>query len=279
VDDGVAWRTRFFYPDVDFENQIELYVHGQAYRSFVSATGHDHSVSVSDSTVSADNSDFNTIEETGDAFTFQNLSGGGGFQEVTSFTPSGHTTMVFADLFYAPDDANSGTHFVRLRNKDTGTVFGGDRVAFSSSSGGTFFGIIPEDCRNDTIAWEIDPRSNDLGFTVGSRYAAAGRHIHTVSISDTSTSSSTVGFDPGANIWDGIDQSPALYPDGLSVFVNGTDQGVSLGDGTGPIEEIVDLSGALTPGDWNTIELTQSTPCVAQALLAIDAYRQIGKAP
>lgn len=79
--------------------------------------------------------------------------------------------------------------------------------------------------------------------------------------------------DPGLIDFDGIDASPAHYPDNVDVAVNGTSQGTSLGDGTGEFEATVDVGGALSAG-WNTIRLSSDTLGHLDATFSADLFRQ-----
>jgi hypothetical protein len=65
------------------------------------------------------------------------------------------------------------------------------------------------------------------------------------------------------------------YASNCDVLVNGTSVGTSFGDGTGQFEEQVDISGLLSPGQVNTIEITSDTLGHIMAHLDIDVYRQI----
>lgn len=114
----------------------------------------------------------NATVETSSNYTVVGFSGGDGWQTAASFTPTQPTTQVTADLYLTPLEENSGAHFVRLRNQATDTTFGGDRVAFGSSTEGTHFGTIPENCEGDTVVWEIDPRSTSKQFLIGARWQA-----------------------------------------------------------------------------------------------------------
>jgi hypothetical protein len=65
------------------------------------------------------------------------------------------------------------------------------------------------------------------------------------------------------------------YASNCDVLVNGTSVGTSFGDGNGQFEEQVDISGLLSPGQVNTIEITSDTLGHIMAHLDIDVYRQI----
>jgi len=65
------------------------------------------------------------------------------------------------------------------------------------------------------------------------------------------------------------------YPGNCDVTVNGQAVGVSLGDGTGPFEQEVDLAGMLNPGQVNTVRISSDSLGHLQSHLDIDVYRQI----
>ena len=65
------------------------------------------------------------------------------------------------------------------------------------------------------------------------------------------------------------------YPKNCDILIDGTPLDVSLGDGTGSFEEVVDIRGELAPGQDYTIEVTSETEGHIQAFLEGDVYRQI----
>ena len=271
VEAGEPLELEFYYPEIAFENLVELNVNGLAYRYYVSPNEHDHTVSISDFTISNNNSDFETIEESGDSFKSVSVTGGGGWQDVMTFTPSVNTTSVISQGFFAGVSGNSGTYFIRLINKNTGTQFGRDRIAFDPGEESIFYnGEIPEDCNGDTVAWQIDPRSTDKDFTVASEFAAIGQHTHTLSISDTATSSTTAGVSVGV-------ETTTQTPSNADVVVNGTTVANNIGSGV--FDQQIDLKGELTQGAYNTVEVTTDSPGRFFGAIDIDAYKQIGKRP
>lgn len=81
------------------------------------------------------------------------------------------------------------------------------------------------------------------------------------------------GVAPGLIDFDGSDATPASYPSNVDVIVNGTSQGVSLGDGSGEFTEQVDVGGALSSG-WNTIALSSDSMGHLDATFSADLFRQ-----
>lgn len=268
IDTGVPYEFSVRLPnDIVNELTAELEIQSLPYRTYVSANTHDHEVSISAFSSSESNSDFETIQQRADAFTTVGLSANGGFQTIDSFTPNDNTSFVFSSLFVNPEinDA-TGTYFVRLINTDTGTQYGGDRPSFAAQGSPNLNGIIPEDCVNDTVAWQIDPRNSDYQFTIGAFWAAAGRHTHTVSISDTTTSDSAVGFQNGVNEFGGT------LPSNVGVEVNSSQ--VATNVGSGQFNEVVDIGGELSPG-FNLVRVTSDSLGHMRATAFVDVFRQI----
>lgn len=65
------------------------------------------------------------------------------------------------------------------------------------------------------------------------------------------------------------------YPENLDVRVNGSSLGLSVGDGNTPFQETVDLSGELTVGAINTVDLTSDRQARTYAVLDADLYRRM----
>lgn len=83
----------------------------------------------------------------------------------------------------------------------------------------------------------------------------------------SSTTDDVSGVDPGI-----VEISE--YPENCTVSIDGTEVANSIGSG-GQFEETIDLAGELTPGQWNTIEISSETLGHIMATLDIDVYRQI----
>lgn len=109
------------------------------------------------------------------------------------------------------------------------------------------------------------------------------QHIYKVSTNITSFEEDTVTSDSGggttettdtaAGVSPGIEET-ADVPGGCDVLVNGTT--VATDVGTGTFETTVDISGELTRGAWNMIEVTSDSLGHVQATISIDGYKQIG---
>lgn len=203
---------------------------------------------------------------------------------------------------------------VRAKDSISATYYPTSDGVVLSGSGGSPGGatlFVPEDVGSVELQYKAGwPASDPLG-NIGSQLMAVGDHEHDFSEAVTSDSGgSTVltngveetgGFvetsteelsvseafasnnasgphehpaDPGI-IESFGDSGDVFYPDDVDVLVNGSSQGVSLGDGASEFQEQVDLAGELLQGSWNTIEIESSQLGHIQAALDIDVYRQI----
>lgn len=289
----------FDYPNIDFEHEVTLWVKSVPYRSFVSAAGHSHSVTVSDSAVSQNNSDYNQPVSDGSG-TSEGSVATESRENITSTTVStgGSTTNAInvdtdiSELYAAAavyikweQEATIGNNCSIYLEDESGTKYSTNGYVYTTPiSGGleqwvSFVGIVPRNTKGENIRMYLE---NSIGenietYLAHTQWFASGKHTHDVSISDSAVSTSAVGFDPGVNEWDGIDQSPGLTPDNVGVVVNGST--VASNIGSGEFETEVDLSGDLTPGGFNDVELTTASTGGMFATLSVDAYRQIGKRP
>lgn len=72
----------------------------------------------------------------------------------------------------------------------------------------------------------------------------------------------------------GVDEFSNTTPSNVDVLVNGNTEATDIG--SGEFETTVDLTDALTKGQFNTVELSSDATGGMYATLSIDAYRQIG---
>jgi len=73
----------------------------------------------------------------------------------------------------------------------------------------------------------------------------------------------------------GVTEFPNETASGVDVIVNGNTTDTNVG--TGEFETTVDVSGHLTKGAWNTIEVSSDSLGLLLCTLGVDVYRQIGK--
>jgi hypothetical protein len=198
-------------------------------------------------------------------------------------------------------DGNQLVPNITMTNLDTNNQF-----YFQSLSGlfpgeyGNTIAVNTGDIENDTIEVELEQDSSDA---VAMKLDASGyivsEHDHPLNIDSTSDTalgttntetsvdgggyfeSTTTGTrtpehthpaDPGV-----IESFPdgTYFPGDCDVLVNGSSVGLSVGDGSGPFTELVDLEGELVPGQVNTVEVTSSFLGHVQAHVDVDVYRQI----
>ncbi|AFH21515.1 hypothetical protein OSG_eHP3_00010 [environmental Halophage eHP-3] len=292
VSSSINATIPFRYPDVDFENSVEVRVAGRPYRSYVGAAGHDHDVTISDFSSSNINTDFQQVDS-GDI-----NSGGADVDGVTLDNDNNTSTPQTEVLTNFSLNSSTGTtginHFVfNVYCQDLNGILGTQALSYeieNLTKGETYTQlgefnevgmdntiIIPvfKDIHGDDLEVRLVAQfSTEITFDATFYFVSSGGHTHNVSISDTATSTSTVGFDPGVNLWDGNDQSPTLEPSNVNVIVNNNTVASNVGSGT--FETVVDISGDLNKGAWNTVELSSDSKGFVNATVAARAYQQIG---
>ena len=159
--------------------------------------------------------------------------------------------------FEAPDVAGDTGDDAPGVNGDTGSDapdVGGDTGSTAPDVDGVTTGTSAGVSGNSDETGGVRTSDAQLGNTESESSDASGDHTHPVN--------------PGI-----VDTNE--YPSNVDVTVNGQALGVSLGDGSGPFEQEVDLAGMLNPGQVNTVRVSSDTLGHVQAHLDIDVYRQI----
>lgn len=292
----VDYILPFFYPEVEFEHEVELYVRSIPYRSFVSAAGHSHSFEVPahSHTFSFDtNADADVI-----AGGIADASGNILSEAInetswtTLFSVDGTDALYFsADVLpYDPDYPDNESN-IRLRAIDEfGNTFPDDSGTFVRIDDRPMTGwtaVIPlanddgasvgtESLREGTI--EIQAQATSASFDLFTSYTGVSAGVPDYSVSDSETTEdggsvadttdAEAGFAPGVNEF--TDETAS----NVDVLVNGSTAVSDIGSGT--FTEVVDLSGELTQGAFNTIELNSDTLGAAVAALSVRSYEQIG---
>lgn len=291
VETGEPLEIPFFYPDIEYENKVEVYVDSRAFRYYVSPADHNHDVSIpshqhgvsiSDSTTSGNNSPDNNviIGET------SNTSGGvtltGDTTEIASFSITENTSFLSAQMHLDVESATASKFVKGWMEVGSETIPSGatERVNQPAGSG-------------DTLSWTFTSADNHNGDTARlyARYIAGetmdvstyahliahGRHTHSVSISDSTTSDSggatTETTDTAAGILTGVSTTNDTVSD-ADLKVNGSVVHSSIGNGT--FQGEFDISNELNTGAWNTIEIDPTGTGRFMASVAILGYRQIG---
>lgn len=265
-----------YYPDdVVAEVNSQLLVKGTNYRAYVAGSAgggdHTHSVPVNTSTASSAGSsefqnpiDLASSSDISDTFTLPNVTGDGGW------------ALIYLHVSYDIDGSDPGSGQARISNNSTSTTLysDGSLQSFQPGDSRLYQVVQTGDVEGDTIQIEW---FNSAGGRFRISYAGiiVSTHTHSVSSTETSDASGdhTHAPDPGILDWDGSEKSPAHYPENVDVLVNGSSQGVSLGDGTGEFEETVDVANQLTTG-WNTIRLTSAGLGHLDASFSADLFRQ-----
>jgi len=283
VDSGEPLSFPFPYPeDVVEEFRAYIEVDSREYRLPSTATGHDHSfsvpdhnhsVSVSDVTTSASNSDFATVVDSGGDIGLVAVDASS-WTDLASFSVSGDTAAVLTDL--TVNITGSETVEFRLKNTSTGETFRDTGTGFTDSSDPIALSCgVPDNVNGDTLAWQgqVQGTSGTESVAVTYWYQGWGRHDHTVSIGDTSTTSdggavstttsSETAVDPGINTQAGETAT------NVAVEVNGTQVG-TVGDD--PQSERVDLTGVLQDGS-NDIEVTTDTLGELRATVFVEGVK------
>ena len=259
VDDGEPQEWFFDYPEnVIDEFEAKLRVESQPFRRPASAQGHSHGfeiddhthgVSISDSSTSAQNSDFETVEETDRGVSTATV---GSETTLDSFTPSTSGARVVALLSYKITSDDETEIQFRLRaSGSTEFTFLTNTIPSDSPV------IVPITLERGASGEELELQashatvggsdSHDAAFSV--YWRVVGTHTHGVSISDTTTTSSGGGTssttDSETSLQPGIVTETDLTPSNVAVDIDGETVVSGLDH---PIQETVDISGVLSAG-------------------------------
>jgi hypothetical protein len=250
VDSGEPLSFPFPYPEnVVEEFRAYIEIDSREYRLPSTATGHDHSVSVSDFTSSQDNAEFSAVVTSASSFSGQTLSQGV-WETVGSISPSVTTSQLFGAVSLSNLDSSNDQAFdLRLQNTSTGASIpssGGVTFQLGPAESSTFVAFDPTDVDGETLEIQVQTLGSDATTAAGVWWIGTGPHDHTVSIGDTSTTSNETAVSPGINTQTNV------LPTNVAVEVNGTQVG-TVGDF--PDSERVDLTGVLQDGS-NDIEIT-----------------------
>lgn len=311
VSTSLNYEFDFYYPaEVEYEHRVKLFVKGLAYRAYSQGAGaggdHSHSVDVThpshdhnftvDAT-STDNTEFTDVVANGTSFNYTSVDNT--WTTVDSFSPSTTSDISFmavngAVLHNDSNQSDAVPILVRLYDSTDGTYypdsggFNAAAVPYNLDGGPSNVNFLVS---SDVSGHSFDVQANtDAAYSieigVQSQYMAAGAHNH--SISQTSTSDTELGTTSSETSDASGDHThppePGViesfggtvhYPSNCDVTVNGTAVGVSMGDGTGPFEQEVDLAGMLNPGQVNTVRISSDSLGHIQSNLDVDVYRQI----
>lgn len=162
-------------------------------------------------------------------------------------------------------DHNNGDCRLTVSNETKNRpLFNGSIETYRPKTGNTFYFSSEaqgeEDFSSDIITWCLKDVSVDTDGQFRVSWGAVMESDHTHEA------------DPGLEeSFDG----EQLYPKNVDVIVNGTTVQLDLGDGSTQLTEQIDLSGELTSGRKNEIQLDSDSKGHIQAHMDIDVYRQI----
>jgi hypothetical protein len=248
----------FYYPNVEFENNAELFVRGLPYRAYSSGAASGGGSTVT----SQNNADFSNVADTESSVSGFSSSG---FGTVDTFTPSVDSSelYVFGSVTSVSGEGTFSFDY-RLENTTTGN-FVPNSNGFTATSQETtdreVFLVEATDVNGDAIEFQMDTAGNSAAITL--YYLATGQHTHRVMFPNH-----THPVDAG------IIEFGAETPSNVDVLVDGTTVATNIGSGT--FETTVNLDGDLTTGAWNDIELSSDSLGHLQATVSIQAYDQIG---
>jgi microcompartment protein CcmK/EutM len=248
----------FYYPNVEFENNAELFVRGLPYRAYSSGAASGGGSTVT----SQNNADFSNVADTESSVSGFSSSG---FGTVDTFTPSVDSSelYVFGSVTSVSGEGTFSFDY-RLENTTTGN-FVPNSNGFTATSQETtdreVFLVEATDVNGDAIEFQMDTAGNSAAITL--YYLATGQHTHRVMFPNH-----THPVDAG------IIEFGAETPSNVDVLVDGTTVATDIGSGT--FETTVNLDGDLTSGAWNDIELSSDSLGHLQATVSIQAYDQIG---
>jgi hypothetical protein len=297
VDGDHAYEFEVYYPgEVQYEHRVKLQVKGLNYRAYSkgAAGGGDHTHVVE--VAHPEHAHELTVDATSAQVDYESSYV---IKRETDLDGNGSVSYTFSNVSSDKDvwasvggQIDSGTDpvavFMRIHDGST-TSDELAEVSQTVNTGQSFSGV-PAVGGNDRDSSDVtveikavDGNLKDGGIANAEvNLIAVPNHVHAVS--ETTTSENALGttesetsdasgehtHDPDPGIID-----VAEYPSNCDVIVNGQSVGVSLGDGSGPFEETVDLAGMLTPGSWNTIQVTSDSLGHAFCHIDIDVYRQI----
>lgn len=287
VDSGEPQEWFFDFPsDVIDEFSAKLRIESRPFRQPSDPQGHDHSFSVPDhvhsvpisaSTTSANNSDFASIEAS--SVSAGNISvSSDSDTKIGEFTPGAPGTRVNARIMYAINSGDVPDVGFELRvngsvEDDINVISLGDDVVVPMS--------YHKDAEGDTVAVYV----TDNRVTIGTashdavakvKFDVIGKHNHPVSISDTSTTSngggtsSTTGSE--TSLQPGI-VTTTNEVSNVDVTIDGTTVVSGL---SSPIQETVDITGELTSGA-NTITTTSDSLGEVRTSITYEALKNASR--
>jgi hypothetical protein len=309
VDSGEPQEWFFDFPaDVIDEFEAKLRIESRPFRQpsdpqghshTFSVPDHDHSVSISDTQTSQSNSDqtqtlsdgsgraggtLNTGNRTNVTGTTIGAGGVGAPASVNVDQPISEL-HVGATIVLEWDSIDAFGNEIEIYLEDGGgdTYSDAFNLYTQGATGGTtqpisYYGIVPRDTQGEDIRLYLENRDGEdiTGFDAYTQWFGIGKHNHTVSISDTSTTSdgggtsSTTGSE--TSLQPGI-VTTTNEVSNVSVDIDGTTVVSGL---DAPIQETVDITGELTSGA-NTITATSDSLGEVRTSITYEALKNASR--
>lgn len=250
-----------------------------------------------DDDTTTNNADFENVTTSGEEGVYDSTLDDS-WTDISSFTSSDNTSELYMFFSAYETDFPEGTSKqfdYRLYNEDTGEYIpdsDGFDCSIDENRRTSGFLVWAEDLVLETITLQARYVFDSSSFGADVYWLGTGEHDHSFDwehTHDIDVSDHSHSFDwlhdheidvddhthpPEAGIIESFDGT-THYPENCDVVVNGTTIDTDLGDGSGPFEETVDLSGELNPGSINRVEVTSDSLGHIQSHLDIDVYRQI----
>ena len=303
----------FFYPELEFENEAQLFVRGLNYRHYSTPNQHNHDVrhpthdhdvthpthdhdvthpshkhKVSDT--STQNTPHGDVDASGSSISSPGDTGGS-WDDLTTISVSGYEVA----LVWVGVTSADSTVQVRLKDNNGISKYPtSNGVTLSGNNAGDVTGSvclsIPKDVGAISVQYKTDsaPLSN---FLID--YQTWGNHTHDISdtstaalgttetstnaLGTTETSATALGITTSSSTTTGVTagiEETNDTPSSVDVKIAGNTVATDIG--TGGFRTTVDLSGELTKGAWNLIELTSDDLGHIQGTILIRGYDQIG---
>lgn len=285
VDSGEPQEWFFDFPqDVIDEFEAKLRIESRPFRqpsdpqghshSF-SVPDHDHSVSFSSSTTSANNSDMNNVEETASNISISTIddTSWAEIDSFTAFTKGSQTrAQVVADSF---NDAGD----IQLRLRNTVTDYKSESQQIPWGLALQPVSILLTDATNtsgEKVVVEAKAQSGSFNIQYGIVWTVLGQHNHELSVSDSTTTAD------GGSTSSTTGSESALQPGIVTTTSEASNVAVDI-DGTtvvsglsSPIQETVDITGELTSGA-NTITATSDSLGEVRTSITYEALKNASR--
>jgi len=295
VDSNEPLELEFYYPDIAFENVVNLNINSLPYKYYVSPTSHDHGFSVPDHDHRVEIDTTPTSNPVIQSKGAQASATGGTEPDVTLEDSPAY----LLDSFSVPDDgwpylitasvgidrgqsasfANVG---LEAHHAPTGDIFQLRRPTnapssnFTTASGSA---IVSRPLSGDTLELRIlaDVTNQPTDITYSFAVFAIPPHKHTVDINTATISDAGGAVSKTTQTQAGVDigvESTNETASNADVTVNGTTVATDIG--SGEFNQTVNLKDELNQDAVNRVEITTDSPGRYFASIDLDGYKKIG---